>query len=164
MGPADLTEARYSNTACWLSGASTSAEIAIGKIGAVIAEQRFGAAIAGVDVAFGIEHQNAFGGGVEDGAEIFGVGVTGRRWFYCGTATGSGSRWRCHRDRRVVGGAFRADQRERRIVVPGNGVQPRRGRLRRGSAFAFLDIWLAEIVTGVPACDVLLAVETPGST
>ena len=51
-------------------------EIALHEIGAVIAEQRFGAAIAGIDVALGVEHHDAFGGGVEDGAEFLGIGVT----------------------------------------------------------------------------------------
>ena len=44
---------------------------------AVIAEQRFRAAVAGVDVAFGIEHDDALGRGVEDRGEILGVGIAG---------------------------------------------------------------------------------------
>jgi hypothetical protein len=49
-------------------------EIASREFVAVMAEQRFGAAVGRMDVAFGIEHHDAFGGGVEDGAEPL------RRW------------------------------------------------------------------------------------
>ena len=55
-------------------------EIARGQRIAVIAEQRFGAAVGRMDVAFGIEHQDAFGRGVEDRGKLFGVGVAGGRW------------------------------------------------------------------------------------
>ena len=50
-------------------------EIALHEIVAVVAEQRFGAAVARIDVAFAVEHHDAFGGGVENGAEFLGVGV-----------------------------------------------------------------------------------------
>ena len=53
-------------------------EIALHQFGAVIAEQRFGAAVARIDVAFGVEHHDAFGRGIEDGAEFFGIGVADR--------------------------------------------------------------------------------------
>ena len=58
-------------------------EIALDEFGAVIAEQRFGAAVAGIDVALGVEHHDAFGGGVEDGAELLGIGVADGRWLDC---------------------------------------------------------------------------------
>ena len=54
-------------------------EIALHEFSAVIAEQRLGAAVAGIEVAFGVEHHDAIGGGVEDGAEFLGVGVADRR-------------------------------------------------------------------------------------
>ena len=55
-------------------------EIALHEFGAVIAEQRLGAAVARIDVALGVEHHDAFGRGVEDGAEFLGIGVAdGRR-------------------------------------------------------------------------------------
>jgi hypothetical protein len=55
-------------------------KIALHELGAVIAEQRFGAAVTRVEVAFGIEHHDAVGGRIEDGAEFFGVGVADRGW------------------------------------------------------------------------------------
>ena len=56
-------------------------QIAARKLLAVIAEQRFGAAIGGIDVALGVEHHDAVGRGVEDGGEFFGVGMADRRRF-----------------------------------------------------------------------------------
>ena len=57
------------------------AEMAPQEILAVVAEQRFGAAVAGVDVALGVEHHDAFGGGVENGGEILGIDLADhRRW------------------------------------------------------------------------------------
>ena len=56
-------------------------EIALHELVAVIAEQRLGAAVGRIDVALGVEHHDAFGGGVEDGAEFFGIGVADRRRF-----------------------------------------------------------------------------------
>ena len=50
-------------------------EIASREFVAVMAEQRFGAAVGRMDVAFGVEHHDAFGRGVEDGGEVFGIGV-----------------------------------------------------------------------------------------
>ena len=50
-------------------------EIAARELVAVIAEQRFGAAVGRIDVALGVEHHDAFGRGVEDGGEFFGVGM-----------------------------------------------------------------------------------------
>ena len=50
-------------------------EIALREFVAVMAEQRFGAAVGRMDVAVGVEHHDAFGRGVEDGGEVFGVGV-----------------------------------------------------------------------------------------
>ena len=56
-------------------------EIALHEFVAVIAEQRLGAAVARIDVALGVEHHDAFGGGVEDGAEFLGIGVADGRGF-----------------------------------------------------------------------------------
>ena len=53
-------------------------EIALREFRPVIAEQRFGAAIAGMDRARGVEHHDAFGGGVENGGKILGIGVADR--------------------------------------------------------------------------------------
>ena len=50
-------------------------EIASREFVAVMAEQRFGAAVGRIDVALGVEHHDAFGRGVEDGGEVFGVGM-----------------------------------------------------------------------------------------
>ena len=50
-------------------------EIASCEFVGVMTEQRFGAAVGRVDVARGVEHQDAFGRGVEDGGEVFGVGM-----------------------------------------------------------------------------------------
>ena len=54
-------------------------EMALRELRPVIAEQRFGAAIAGMDGAPGVEHHDAFGGGVENGGKILGIGVADRR-------------------------------------------------------------------------------------
>ena len=56
-------------------------EIAPRQFVAVMAEQRFGAAVGRIDIALGVEHHDAFGRGVEDGAEFFGIGVADRRRF-----------------------------------------------------------------------------------
>ena len=56
-------------------------EIAPREFVAVMAEQRFGAAVGRMDVALGVEHQNAFGRGVEDGGKVFGIGMPDVRRF-----------------------------------------------------------------------------------
>ena len=81
-------------------------EIALHERGAVMAEQRLRAAVAGIDVAFGIEHQDALGGGIEDGAEFLGVGMA------------DGRRRGGHCRRRRGRGRVRADQRQRGFIVP----------------------------------------------
>ena len=95
-------------------------EIALHEFVAVIAEQRFGAAIARIDVALGVEHHDAFGRGVEDGAEFLGIGVADRRRF--GDRNGSPATGDRLRDRGGNGRAFaagaREDQRQRGIAVP----------------------------------------------
>ena len=137
-------------------------QIALHEFVAVIAEQRFGAAVAGIDVALGVEHHDAFGRGVEDGAEFFGIGVADRRRFG-ERRLGDGRRLRDRGgDGRALVARAREDQRQRGIAVPGDRVEARVGRRR--SAHASRRGWLAEIVTGVPVSDVLLAFETPGST
>ena len=80
-------------------------EIALHEVGAVIAEQRFGAAVAGIDVAFGVEHHDAFGRGVEDGAELLGIGVADRRRFGCGRDRFGDRRRRSRRRHRRFAGA-----------------------------------------------------------
>ena len=70
-------------------------QIASRKLLAVIAEQRFGAAIGRIDVALGVEHHDAFGRGVEDGGEFFGVGMADSRRF--GLTTVWRLRLRCRR-------------------------------------------------------------------
>ena len=102
-------------------------EIALHEFVAVIAEQRFGAAIAGIDVAFGVEHHDAFGRGVEDGAEFLGIGVADRRGSVggaTGSAIASGIGDATLRPRRRA----RADQRQRGIAVPRNRMEMRLGR------------------------------------
>ncbi len=134
-------------------------EIAPHQFGAVIAEQRFGAAVAGIDVALGIEHHDAFGRGVEDGAEFLGIGVADGGWFRA-ARRGMADRGGDLRfpDLRLAARAGE-DQRQRGIVVPADGVEARVDR--RG---VFAAACGAEIVTGVPVSDVLQALETPGST
>ena len=61
-------------------------KIALHEFVAVIAEQRLGAAVAGIDVALGVEHHDALGRGVEDGAELLGIGVADRRRLRHGSA------------------------------------------------------------------------------
>ncbi len=61
-------------------GREQLSEIALHQFGPVMAEQRFGAAVGRIEVALGIEHHDAFGCGVENGAEFLGIGVAdGRR-------------------------------------------------------------------------------------
>ncbi len=57
-------------------------QIALHEVGAIITEQRLGAAVARMDVALGVEHHDAFGRGVEDGAKFLGIGLAdgGRFW------------------------------------------------------------------------------------
>ncbi len=50
-------------------------KIVLHELGAVVAEQRLRAAVARIDVALGIEHHDAFGCGVEDGAKFLGIGL-----------------------------------------------------------------------------------------
>ena len=95
-------------------------EIASREFVAVVAEQRFGAAVGRMDVALGVEHHDAFGRGVEDGGEFFGVGMANGRRFgdvrlryryrFC---LRDGGRDRCA----LMAGA-REDQGQRRIAVP----------------------------------------------
>ena len=118
---------------------------------AVIAEQRLGAAIAGVDVALVVEHHDAFGRGVEDGAEIFGIGFARRRAAAvparvparrAGTGTGAVS---TGPSEQISASAASSSQVMvcRRAAVGWSALRPP-------------PTWLAEIVTGVPASDVLL--------
>ena len=87
-----------------------------------MAEQRFGAAVAGIDVALGVEHHDAFGRGVEDGGELLGIGVADRGW----ARRGGGVRpSRVRRARGWPRAGGREDQRQRRLVVPGNRIEVR---------------------------------------
>ena len=136
-------------------------EIALHQFGAVIAEQRFGAAVARIDVALGVEHHDAFGRGVEDGAEFLGIGVADRR------RAGRSLRQRVAEAIAAATAMLSAPapekiKRQRGILVPGNRVEAR--LRRRRSARVRRTACVAEIVTGVPVSEVLLAVETPGST
>ena len=72
-------------------------EIVLHEFVAVIAEQRFGAAVAGIDIALGVEHHDAFGRGVEDGAEFLGIGMSDRRWLGGRDGSGTGRRRRSRR-------------------------------------------------------------------
>ena len=118
-------------------------EIASREFVAVMAEQRFGAAVGRVDVALGVEHQDAFGRGVEDGGEVFGVGMPDIRRF--GSVRlryrrfglryrfGFGLRHRLGsrdggRDRRALMAGAREDQGEGGIAVPRDGVEAGVGR------------------------------------
>ena len=53
-------------------------KVAPDELVAVIAEQRLGAAVGRIEIALGVEHHDAFGRGVEDGAELFGIGLPDR--------------------------------------------------------------------------------------
>jgi hypothetical protein len=55
-------------------------EIALDEFGSVMTEQRFGAAVARVDVTFGVEHQDSVGRRIEDGAEFLGIGMADGGW------------------------------------------------------------------------------------
>ena len=98
-------------------------QIALREFVAVMAEQRFGAAVGGMDVAVGVEHHDAFGRGVEDGGEVFGVGwptsaavrapAGSATSFDTGSAPRDGGR-----DRRALVARAREDQGQRRIAVP----------------------------------------------
>ena len=96
-------------------------EIALHQFRSVIAEQRFGAAVARIDVALGVEHHDAFGRGIEDGAEFLGIGVADRGWLGCGLVDGLRGNG-LSRDRGGDIGAWRAGARENQrqcgIVVP----------------------------------------------
>ena len=115
-------------------------QIAQREFAAVIAEQRFGAAIGRTDIAIGVEHHDAFGRGVEDGAEFFGIGMAGRQRF--GNQR-FGDRQFCNRnglrDRGRDGSTFvvraREDQRKRGIAIPGNRVEAGVGRRGRRARF-----------------------------
>ena len=73
--PEALDAVEIFDTPCWLSGANSSARLRCASVVAVMAEQRFGAAVGRMDVALGVEHHDAFGRGVEDRGEFFGVGI-----------------------------------------------------------------------------------------
>jgi len=88
-------------------------QIALHELRAIIAEQRLGAAVARMDGALGVEHHDAFGGGIEDGAELLGVGVAGGR--RCGGRDRLGKRGG---DRGGFGAGARENQGQRRIAVP----------------------------------------------
>ena len=146
-------------------------EIASREFVAVMAEQRLGAAVGRIDVALGVEHHDAFGRGVEDGGEFFGVGTAD----IGGSATsgsdsdGSGlqapiparlARWR-RRSPRPHGACPRRSgpARNRRPMKSCRGGHrpPLAAHLRPQAG-------LREIVTGVPVSDVEETLETPGST
>ena len=97
------------------------------ELGAVKAEQRFGAAVDRLDVAFGVEHQDALGRGVEDGGEFFGVGVAGRRRL----ATAGSASTMAEAIASLSAAPPEQIKRERGIVVPRNRIEPRVGRGRR---------------------------------
>ena len=82
-------------------------EIALHEFGPVITEHRRGAAVASMDIAFGIEHRDALGRGVEDGAEFLGIRALSGGW------PGDGNSFRD--GRRVRSGK---NQGQRRIAVP----------------------------------------------
>ena len=135
-------------------------EIALHQFGAVIAEQRFGAAVARIDVALGVEHHDAFGRGVEDGAEFLGIGVAdGRR------LGGSGR----HGFARIAAAisALSAPRREKisaSAESSSHEIVYRCASVADGGACSGRSLASPEIVTGVPVSEVLLAVDTPGST
>ena len=89
-------------------------KIALHQRVAVVTEQGFGAAVARIDLALGVEHHDAIGRGVEDGAEFFGIGVADSRAV---RRRGSGL---CDRggDCGILGARAREYQRQRGIVVP----------------------------------------------
>ncbi len=116
-------------------------EIALRELSAIVAEQRLGAAVAKIDVAIGIELHDAFGGGVEDGAKFLGIGLAhGRR-------CAEGDEFGKHGDR---GGGLVARARENQSASIAGAPSE--------------EASVPEIVTGLPVSDVLLALETPGST
>ena len=127
-----------------------------------MAEQRFGAAVAGIDVALGVEHHDAFGRGVENGAEFLGIGVADGRRARDRSEIGGRSARRSVAATAALRAGARENQRQRGIVVPGDGVELRLGG--RGQARVRRESCVAEIVTGVPVSEVLLALDTPGST
>ena len=55
-------------------------KVALDEFGSITAEQRFGAAVARADAAFGVEHQDSVGRRVEDGAEFLGIGIADGGW------------------------------------------------------------------------------------
>ena len=110
-------------------------EIASREFVAVMAEQRFGAAVGRMDVALGVEHHDAFGRGVEDGGEVFGVGMADIGRFRLRYRRFGDVRLRYRRfgdvrlryrlgsrdggrDRRALMARAREDQGQRRIAVP----------------------------------------------
>ena len=98
-------------------------QVALDQFAAVTAEQRLRAAVAGVDVAAGIEHDDTFGRGIEDRTKLLGVGMANRGGRVAGSGLCDDGRGRRER--------WRQDQGERGLVVPGNRIEPRVGRVRR---------------------------------